>query len=146
LFGVGRGRVAQAPLAEELRHIFTSVQAMGPRSGGKFIDDAKRFFLNYFKQIEHVFETAWRGRKYSIKTGMALRAFLRVVPDVVASIRAKRRDPAEAAAIREAIAPWKETIGDARFETENEWRQKLAGGTASTVDQLARELRSGMRR
>jgi hypothetical protein len=133
-------------LAEELRHIFTSVQAMGPRSGGKFIDNAKRFFLNYFKQIEHVFETAWRGRKYSIKTGMALRAFLRVVPDVVASIRAKRRDPAEAAAIREAIAPWKETIGDARFETENEWRQKLAGGTASTVDQLARELRSGMRR
>jgi DGQHR domain-containing protein len=145
LFGVGRGRVAQAPLAEELRNIFTAVQAMGPRTGNKFIDNAKRFFLTYFKQVEHVFEKAWHGRKYSIKTGMSLRAFLRVVPDVIAAIRAKRRDPMEAAAIREAIAPWAESIGDTRFETENEWRQKLAGGTASTVDQLARELRAGMR-
>jgi DGQHR domain-containing protein len=146
LFGVGRGRVAQAPLAEELRNIFTTVQAMGGRSGNKFIEDAKRFFLNYFKQVEHVFEAAWNGRKYSIKTGMALRAFLRVVPDVIAAIRAKRKDPADFMAIREAIAPWREAIGDSRFETEGEWRQKLAGGTASTVDQLARELRAALRR
>ena len=146
LFGVGRGKVAQAPLAEELRNIFTSVQALGGRDAGRFIDTAKRFFLNYFKQIERTFEKAWHGRKYSIRTGMALRAFLRVVPDVIAAIRANRRDPADAAAIREVIAPWGETIGDSRFETEGEWRQKLAGGTSSTVDQLARELRSGLRR
>jgi DGQHR domain-containing protein len=146
LFGVGRGKVAQAPLAEELRNIFTSVQALGGRDGNKFLDDAKRFFLNYFKQIERVFETAWKGRKYSIKTGMALRAFLRVVPDVIAAIKANRRDPADANAIREVIAPWGEAVGDSRFETEGEWRQKLAGGTSSTVDQLARELRSGLRR
>ena len=61
---------------------------------------------------------AWDGRKYSIKTGMALRAFLRVVPDVFAAIRANRRDPADAHAIREVLAPWGELIGDARFETE----------------------------
>jgi len=146
LFGVGRGKVAQAPLAEELRNIFTSVQALGGRDAGRFLDSAKRFFLNYFKQIERTFEKAWHGRKYSIRTGMALRAFLRVVPDVIAAIRANRRDPADAAAIREVIAPWGETIGDPRFETEGEWRQKLAGGTSSTVDQLARELRSGLRR
>lgn len=146
LFGVGRGRVAQAPLAEELRNIFTAVQALGGRDATRFLDNAKRFFLNYFKQIEHVFETAWHGRKYSIKTGMALRAFLRVVPDVVAAVRANRREPADAAAIREVIAPWGERIGDARFETEKEWRQKLAGGTSSTVDQLARELRSALGR
>lgn len=146
LFGVGHGKVAQAPLAEELRNIFTSVQALGGRDAGHFLDSAKRFFLNYFKQIERAFEKAWHGRKYSIKTGMALRAFLRVVPDVIAAIRANRRDPADAAAIREVIGRWSETIGDSRFETEGEWRQRLAGGTSSTVDQLARELRSGLRR
>lgn len=145
LFGVGKGRVAQAPLAEELKNIFTSVQALGGRDAHRFLDDAKRFFLNYFKQIAHVFPSAWNGRKYSIKTGMALRAFLRVVPDVVAAVKANRRDPADANAIREVIAPWAETIGDARFETEGEWRQKLAGGTSSTVDQLARELRGALR-
>jgi len=146
LFGVGRGKVAQAPLAEELRNIFTSVQALGGRDADRFLDNAKRFFLNYFKQIERVFETAWKGRKYSIKTGMALRAFLRVVPDVLAAIKANRREAADANAIREVIAPWAESIGDSRFETEGEWRQKLAGGTSSTVDQLARELRSALRR
>ena len=146
LFGVGRGRVAQAPLAEELRNIFTSVQALGGRDASRFLDNAKRFFMNYFKQIEHVFEKAWHGRKYSIKTGMALRAFLRVVPDVLAAAKANRRDPADANAIREIIAPWGDAIGDTRFETEGEWRQKLAGGTSSTVDQLARELRSALRR
>ncbi|TMA82565.1 MAG: DGQHR domain-containing protein [Deltaproteobacteria bacterium] len=146
LFGVGRGKVAQAPLAEELRNIFTSVQALSGREGDRFLDNAKRFFLNYFKQVERVFDKAWHGRKYSIRTGMALRAFLRVVPDVIAAIKANRRDPADANAIREVIAPWGETIGDSRFETEGEWRQKLAGGTSSTVDQLARELRAALRR
>lgn len=146
LFGVGKGRVAQAPLAEELRNIFTSVQALGGRDADRFLDSAKRFFLNYFKQVAHVFEEAWNGRKYSIKTGMALRAFLRVVPDVIAAAKANRRDPADANAIREILAPWRENIGSARFETEGEWRQKLAGGTSSTVDQLARELRRGIQR
>ena len=146
LFGVGRGKVAQAPLAEELRNIFTSVQALGGRESDRFLDNAKRFFLNYFKQVERVFDKAWHGRKYSIRTGMALRAFLRVVPDVIAAIKANRRDPADGNAIREVIAPWGETIGDSRFETEGEWRQKLAGGTSSTVDQLARELRAALRR
>jgi hypothetical protein len=36
-------------------------------------------------------------------------------------------------------------IGDARFETEGEWRAKLAGGTRGTVDVLARELRRALR-
>jgi len=146
LFGVGRGKVAQAPLAEELRNIFTSVQALGGRESDRFLDNAKRFFLNYFKQVERIFDKAWHGRKYSIRTGMALRAFLRVVPDVIAAIKANRRDPADANAIREVIAPWGETIGYSRFETEGERRQKHAGGTSSTVDQLARELRAAHRR
>jgi len=47
--------------------------------------------------------------------------------------------------IARAIAPWGELIGDQRFETEGEWREKLAGGTRGTVDVLARELRAALR-
>jgi DGQHR domain-containing protein len=146
LFGVGHGRVAQAPLAEELKSVLAALDAFG---GGKQADDfrehATRLFLNYFKQIAKVFPKAWSGKRYSIKTATALRAFLRVVPDVLATIRKAGGDPFEAAAIADAIGLWGEYIGDARFETDGEWRQKLAGGTRGTVDVLARELRSALR-
>jgi hypothetical protein len=32
-----------------------------------------------------------------------------------------------------------------RFETDGEWRRKLAGGTRGTVDLLAKELRDAMK-
>src|SRR5947209_15990359 len=140
LFGVGHGRVAQAPLAEELKGIFTALDALGGRQSDRFRDSAQRFFLNYFKQIAAVFPRAWMGRKYSIKTGVALRAFLRVVPDVLKAIRDGGGDPLDAHAIRQAIKPWGLLFGDSRFETEGEWRQKQAGGTRGTVERLAREL------
>jgi DGQHR domain-containing protein len=146
LFGVGRGRVAQAPLAEELRNIFTGLDALGGGAAARFQENAPRFFLNYFKQIARVFPKAWVGRKYSIKTAMALRAFLRVVPDVMRAVReGGQHDVADMHAIGRAIAPWGEQVGDARFETEGEWRAKLAGGTRGTVELLARELRSAIR-
>jgi DGQHR domain-containing protein len=145
LFGVGHGRVAQAPLAEELKGIFTALDALGGRQSDRFRDSAQRFFLNYFKQIAAVFPRAWVGRKYSIKTAMALRAFLRVVPDVLKAIRESGADPLDAHAIRQAIKPWGLLVSDNRFETEGEWRQKLAGGTRGTVELLARELRAALR-
>ena len=145
LFGVGHGRVAQAPLAEELKGIFTALDALGGRQSDRFRDSAQRFFLNYFKQIAAVFPRAWVGRKYSIKTGVALRAFLRVVPDVLKAIRDSGGDPLDAHAIRQAIKPWGLLVGDSRFETEGEWRQKQAGGTRGTVELLARELRAALR-
>jgi len=145
LFGVGHGKVAQAPLAEELKSIFTNLDALGGRQSDRFRDAAQRFFLNYFKQVAKVFSSAWVGRKYSIKTGVALRAFLRVVPDVLKAIRSAGGDPLDAHAIANAIKPWGELIGDSRFETEGEWRQKQAGGTRGTVEMLARELRGALR-
>src|SRR5881296_2296847 len=145
LFGVGHGRVAQAPLAEELKGIFTALDALGGRQSDRFRDASQRFFLNYFKQIAAVFPRAWVGRKYSIKTGVALRAFLRVVPDVLKAIRDSGGDPLNAHAIRQAIKPWGLLVGDSRFETEGEWRQKQAGGTRGTVELLARELRAALR-
>ena len=142
LFGVGHGRVAQAALAEELKAVFSGLEALGGRQVDHFRDVAMRFFLNYFRQIARVFPKAWAGRKYSIKTATALRAFVRVVPDVLRAGRAARRDPFEAATIAQVVEPWGVHVGDARFETEGEWREKQAGGTRGTVELLARELRS----
>ena len=146
MLGTGRGRVSQAPLAEEIVDFFEAVEKLG---GGARMNEmrqnAKRFFLNYMKAVAGVFPTAWAGRKYSIKTGAALRAFVRAAPDVMARARELRRDPFDLNAIREAIKPWGERLRDRRFETEGEWKLKLAGGTRGTVEVLTRELRDALR-
>src|SRR5207244_2975362 len=82
LLGVGRGRVAQAPLAQELKKLFSSEAFGGARRSTDMYEEAKKFFVNYFKQIALVFGGAWNGRKYSIRSAAALRAFIRVAPDV----------------------------------------------------------------
>jgi DGQHR domain-containing protein len=146
MLGTGRGRVSQAPLAEEIVELLETVEKVG---GSAKIQElrqgAKRFFLNYIKALSATFPAAWAGRKYSIKTGAALRAFIRVTPDVMARTRELRRDPFDLHAIREAIKPWGERLRDRRFETEGEWKLKLAGGTRGTVELLARELREALR-
>ena len=146
MLGTGRGRVSQAPLAEEIVDFFEAVEKLG---GGARMNEmrqnAKRFFLNYVKAVAGVFPTAWAGRKYSIKTGAALRAFIRVAPDVMARARALRRDAFEIHAIRDAVKPWGDVLRDRRFETEGEWKNKLAGGTRGTVEALTRELREALR-
>ncbi len=64
LLGVGSGRVAQAPLAQELKKLFAS-EAFGPgRKGEAFREESKKFFVNYLKQVAQVFGAAWNGRKY----------------------------------------------------------------------------------
>ena len=146
MLGIGRGRVAQAPLAEEIVDLVESVERMGGKGRAKELrDSGRRFFLNYVKALSQTFPHAWAGRKYSIKTGTALRAFIRVAPDVMARARELKGDPYEGRAIREAVRPWAERLGDRRFQTEGEWRQKLAGGTRGTVETLARELRGALR-
>jgi len=146
MLGTGRGRVSQAPLAEEIVDFLEAVEKIG---GGAKLSEirsgAKRFFLNYMKALSTTFPQAWVGRKYSIKTGAALRAFIRVAPDVMARARELRRDPFDLNAIRESIKPWGERLRDRRFETEGEWKLKLAGGTRGTVEVLSRELRDALR-
>lgn len=145
ILGVGPGRVSQAALADEIKAIFTNMTAASETAAKQFRENSRRFFIAYFRQVARTFETAWYGRKYSIKSGTALRAFIRIIPEVLQVIRGKRGDVADALKIREAIAPWAETIGNQRFETEGEWKSKLLGGTQSTVDLLTRELRAGLR-
>ena len=136
LLGVGHGKVAQAPLAQELKAVLQSEMLGGPRKAEEFRDDAKRFFVNYFKQISVLFTTAWNGRKYSIRTAPALRAFIRVAPDVIRHLDQERADRADFRAIGRVIAPWGRRIGDSRFETDSGWKQ-----TGTSIDTLARQLR-----
>ena len=146
MLGSGRGRVSQAPLAEEIVDFLEAVEKLGGTARMSEVrQNGKRFFLNYMKAVAGIFPTAWAGKKYSIKTGAALRAFIRVAPDVMARARALRRDAFDVHAIRDAVKPWGETLKDRRFETEGEWKNKLAGGTRGTVDALTRELREALR-
>jgi DGQHR domain-containing protein len=136
LLGVGHGRVAQAPIAQELKKLFASDAFGGPRKSADFRDDAKKFFVNYFKQVSVVFSAAWAGRKYSIKSATALRAFIRVAPDVVRRLDQEHADRSDFRAIGRVIAPWGRRIGNMRFESEGVWKK-----TGTTVDSLARELK-----
>jgi DGQHR domain-containing protein len=136
LLGVGKGRVAQAPLAQELKKLFASDAFGAGKKGDEFREESKKFFVNYLKQVAQVFNAAWNGRKYSIKSPTALRAFVRVAPDVVRRLDQEHADRADFRAIGRVIAPWGRRIGDLRFETEGSWKR-----SGTTVDSLAKELR-----
>jgi DGQHR domain-containing protein len=136
LLGVGRGRVAQAPLAQELKKLFAADAFGGGRKGDEFREESRRFFVNYLKQVAQVFSAAWNGRKYSIRSATALRAFIRVAPDVVKRLDQEHAERTDYRAIGRVIAPWGRRIGDLRFETEGAWKR-----TATSVDGLAKELR-----
>src|SRR6188768_220560 len=136
LLGVGHGKVAQAPLAQELKKLFAAEAFGAGRKGDDFREESKRFFVNYFRQVALVFGAAWNGRKYSIKNASALRAFIRVAPDIVTRLDQQHADRADFRAIGRVIAPWGRRIGDLRFETDGAWKR-----TGSGVDQLSKELR-----
>src|SRR5437870_7051620 len=59
LLGVGTGRVAQAPLAQELKKLFAGNAFGEGRKGDAFREDGKKFFVNYLKQVAQVFGAAW---------------------------------------------------------------------------------------
>src|SRR6187399_1510997 len=136
LLGVGHGKVAQAPLAQELKKLFSTDAFGAGRKGDEFREDAKKFFVNYFRQVAVVFGAAWNGRKYSIKSAAALRAFIRVAPEIVKRLDQQHQDRSDFRAIGRVIAPWGRRIGDLRFETDGAWKR-----TGSTVDLLAKELK-----
>jgi DGQHR domain-containing protein len=136
LLGVGRGRVAQAPLAQELKKLFAAEAFGAGRKGDAFREESRRFFVNYLKQIAQLFNAAWNGRKYSIKSATALRAFVRVAPDVVRRLDQEHADRGDFRAIGRVISPWGRRIGDLRFETEGVWKRN-----GTTVEALAKELR-----
>ena len=138
LLGVGRGRVAQAPLAQEFKRLFANEEALGGiRKATEFRDEAaKRFFVTYFKQIATLFDSAWNGRKYAIRSATALRAFIRVAPDIIERLDQQHSERTDSRAIGRVIAPWNRRIGSLRFETDGAWKRQ-----GTTVETLTKELR-----
>ena len=136
LLGVGRGRVAQAPLAQELKKLFASGRVhVAPRSA---TSTRRRRSFSSTTSSRSRWCSAARGTAASTasESASALRAFIRVAPDVIRRLDQEHADRADFRAIGRVIAPWGRRIGDLRFETEGAW--KRAG---TTVDSLAKELR-----
>ena len=113
----------QAGLAQEIKQMLDDWARKDSALVARFEPEAKEFFLAYFKEVARVFATAWDGKKYSIKSTMALRAFLQIAPEVLArALTAGGTSRADA--LRTVLAPWAERIGSGRFETAGAWRAK----------------------
>ncbi len=105
VLGIGKGSVTQASLADELRDVFAAIDTAGGRIAREFRENSRRFFLNYFKAAARAFPTAFAGRKYSIKSSTSLRAFIRIVPYVIAMVRKRGGDVWSARRARRGAAP-----------------------------------------
>ena len=128
---------AQAPLAQELKKLFANEEALGgSRKAADFREESKKFFVNYLKQIARIFESGVERPQVLDRSATALRAFIRVAPDVIQQIDQQHADRTDYRAIGRVIAPWGRRIGALRFETDGAWKRQ-----GTTVDTLAKELR-----
>jgi len=140
MLGVGQGRVAQSGLAQELRRVLDDIRrgAGGAEWVDAFEEHAPALYNHYFQEVAKALPEAWGRPGYSTHSLLALRAFIQASREVIRSVFTRDGDPR--AAIAEIIAPWKERIGSARFETAGLWRERAAGGGKETTRVLAREL------
>ncbi len=145
ILGIGSGTLSQAPLAEEIEKLFNTMGAVDEAAANRFMEQAKDFFLTYFHQVAGIFPGAWNNEKHSLMKTPALRAFIRVVPEVIAACREYGVDYLSAGELGRVLRRWEYRIGDRRFDTEGEWRFKSAGGGDKTVELLTRELREALR-
>jgi DGQHR domain-containing protein len=145
ILGIGSGTLSQAPLAEEIERLFNTLAAIDAAAAAQFLERAKDFFSTYFHQVSQTFPGAWNSEKHCLMKTPALRAFIRVVPEVIASCREYGVDYLSAPDLKRVLRRWEYRIGDRRFETAGEWRFKSAGGGDRTVELLARELREALR-
>lgn len=140
MLGVGPGKVPQAGLAQELRAAIESVRAAADGAGwlDDFVPNLRRFYGLYFREVQRAFAGVWESKKHSVRSTIALRAFVQASPQVVARVYEVGGDPRPI--VSALLAPWAERIGGARFETAGAWRAKAAGGGKETTRVLAREL------
>jgi hypothetical protein len=140
MLGVGPGRVPQAGLAQEMRAAIDAVRAAG--EGASWLDDfvanLRRFYGLYFREVQGAFADVWESKKHSVRSTIALRAFVQASPPVVARVYEVGGDPRPI--VSAMLAPWPTRIGGARFETAAAWRTNAAGGGKETTRVLAREL------
>ena len=70
LLGVGSGRVAQAPLAQELKKLFAAESFGTGKKGEDFRDESKKFFVNYLKQVAQVVKKFFRNARAVFGSGL----------------------------------------------------------------------------
>ena len=136
LLGVGKGRVAQAPLAQELKRLFASERVQRPTHERR---RTKR-------RGSSSSTTSSRSRWCSTAPGTAASTASARRPRCVRSFASRQtscggwirntRSGRDFRAIGRVIAPWGRRIGDLRFETDGQWKR---GGT--TVESLTKELK-----
>lgn len=139
MLGVGPGKVQQATITRSLMEFFDARPDMLRRE-----DEVKRFFLNYFKQLYHLFREAWEGRKYAIKSSTAVRGFIAAAPSIMEELKKRGEEMGDAIAIRRVLEPWGRRITSQRFVKEGEWKRKLASSSKRSAELLARELREAL--
>jgi DGQHR domain-containing protein len=140
MLGVGPGKVPQAGLAQEMRAAIDAVRAAGEGTAwlDDFVANLRRFYGLYFREVQRAFADVWESKKHSVRSTIALRAFVQASPPVVARMYEVGGDPRRT--VGAMLAPWSTRIGGARFETVGAWRAKAAGGGKETTRVLAREL------
>lgn len=140
MLGVGKGRVAQSGLAQELRRVLDDVRREAGEAAwvDAFELHAPSLYNHYFQEVAKAFADAWGRPGYSTHSLLALRAFIQASREVIRLVF--RRDGDPRASIAAIVAPWKTRIGSARFETAGLWRERAAGGGKETTRLLAREL------
>jgi DGQHR domain-containing protein len=142
MLGVGAGKVAQAGLAQEAQSLVKALVAARPADATEIVENLDKFLPLYFEEVARVFSDVWTSKKHSIRSGIALRAFIAAASPV--AIRVLELGGAPRPIVRAMLTPWAERIGGARFETTGAWRQKAAGGGKETTRLLARELVSAL--
>ncbi len=146
LLGVGRGRVAQAPAGAGAQE---AVRDRGvrrrPAQGDEFREEATRFFVNYFRRSPSSLAPPGTAGSTASRAPPALRAFIRVAPDIVRHLDQQHADRADFRAIGRVIAPWGRRIGDLRFETDGAWKRSGIDGRSTRQGTAARTAVSGRR-
>jgi DGQHR domain-containing protein len=138
MLGVGTGNVAQAGLAQETVALLTAVGTARPAAATEVIENVERFLPLYFEEVARAFDGVWTSKKHSVRSGIALRAFIQAAEPVLTKVLDVGGAPRPV--VRAMLAPWAERVGGARFETAGAWRAKAAGGGKETTRILAREL------
>lgn len=138
MLGVGAGKVAQAGLAQEIGALVKSVRALAPADADELVANLDKFLPIYVEEVARVFSDVWISKKHSVRSGIALRAFVLAAQPVAAKVLEVGGAPRTT--VRAMLAPWASRIGGGRFETAGAWRAKAAGGGKETTRVLAREL------
>ncbi|MEB2314379.1 MAG: DGQHR domain-containing protein [Sorangiineae bacterium] len=138
MLGVGSGKVAQAGLAQETVTMLRALEAARPELAEQAIESVDRFLPLYFEEVARVFEDTWASKKHSVRSGIALRAFIQASPTVLSAVLASGGAPRPI--VRAMLEPWRTRVGAARFETAGAWRLEARGGGKETTRVLARQL------